>query len=159
MKILIVSDTHRQHKNLEIVLERVKPIDLFIHLGDAEGAEDYISAIADCPSEFVAGNNDFFSSLDREKEIQIGKHRLLLTHGHLYRVSFGTEYLMSEAEARNCDIAMYGHTHIPRVEYGKHTIAVNPGSISYPRQEGRRPSYIIMEIDNNEETHFTINFL
>ena len=42
MKILIVSDTHRRHTNLETVLEREKPIDLMIHLGDAEGAEDYI---------------------------------------------------------------------------------------------------------------------
>ncbi len=29
-------------------------------------------------------------------------------------------------------------------------IAVNPGSLSYPRQEGRQPSYAIMEIDRGE---------
>ena len=46
MKVLIVSDTHRKHKNLETVMERVQPIDLLIHLGDAEGSEDYIAELA-----------------------------------------------------------------------------------------------------------------
>jgi len=36
MKILIVSDTHKSHKNLDKVLEIVKPIDMLIHLGDVE---------------------------------------------------------------------------------------------------------------------------
>ena len=37
MKILIVSDTHGQEKNLEEVLEKESPIDALIHLGDLEG--------------------------------------------------------------------------------------------------------------------------
>ena len=36
MKILIISDTHRKHENLLKVLERECPVDLLIHLGDAE---------------------------------------------------------------------------------------------------------------------------
>ena len=37
MKILIVSDTHAKHGNLDYVLEQAGSIDLFIHLGDVEG--------------------------------------------------------------------------------------------------------------------------
>ena len=81
MKILIISDTHRKHDNLLKVLERECPVDLLIHLGDAEGYEDYIAEQAGCPVEVVAGNNDFFSSLPREKELQIGKYKVLITHG------------------------------------------------------------------------------
>ena len=66
MKILIISDTHRKHDNLLKVLERECPVDLLIHLGDAEGYEDYIAEQAGCPVEVVAGNNDFFSSLPLE---------------------------------------------------------------------------------------------
>ena len=62
MKILIICDTHRKHENLLKVLERECPVDLLIHLGDAEGDEDYIAEQAGCPVEVVAGNNDFFSS-------------------------------------------------------------------------------------------------
>ena len=33
MKILIVSDTHGRHRNLEEVLDREGPIDMLVHLG------------------------------------------------------------------------------------------------------------------------------
>ena len=79
MKILIVSDTHRHDENLEIVLEKEKNIDELIHLGDVEGSEDYIRAIAGCPCYMVAGNNDYFSMLDREIIMEIGNYKVLLT--------------------------------------------------------------------------------
>ena len=60
MRILIVSDTHRRHGYLMEALERVQPIDLLIHLGDAEGEEEEIALLAECPVEIVLGNNDFF---------------------------------------------------------------------------------------------------
>ena len=63
MKIMIVSDTHKHHKNLQLALDRMGKIDLMIHLGDAEGYEDYIQEMAGCPLEIISGNNDF-NSLD-----------------------------------------------------------------------------------------------
>lgn len=63
MKVLIVSDTHRRDENLERVLEKEKPIDCLIHLGDVEGSEDYIREIAGCETHIVSGNNDFFCDL------------------------------------------------------------------------------------------------
>ena len=66
---------------------------------------------------------------------------------------------MSEATARQFDIVMFGHTHRPLLEYGDAVIALNPGSLSYPRQEGKRPSYIIMDIDKKGEAHFEIEYL
>ena len=81
MKILIVSDTHRKLENLNVVMERTQPVDLMIHLGDAEGDEDAIRELAGCPVEIVAGNNDFFSGLPREKELEIGRYRVLITQG------------------------------------------------------------------------------
>lgn len=158
MKILIVSDTHRYHKNLENVLNQIGPIDMLIHLGDAEGAEDYIEAIAECPVEIVAGNNDFFSLLEREKTLRIGKYNILLTHGHNYYVSSGKEYLVDQAKKRGYQIVMFGHTHLPLVYHADDVTLVNPGSISYPRQDGRIPTYIIMDIDRFGEAHFTVNY-
>lgn len=108
MKILIVSDTHGHEKNLETVIEKTGPVDLFIHLGDIEGHEDYIEALAGCPVHMVSGNNDFFSELPREEELQLGRYRVLITHGHYYGVSVGTSRLKEEAASRNIDIVMYG---------------------------------------------------
>ena len=67
MKILIVSDTHGHEKNLETVIEKTVPVDLFIHLGDIEGHEDYIEALAGCPVHMVSGNNDFFLSCQERR--------------------------------------------------------------------------------------------
>ena len=152
MKILIVSDTHRRHKNLERVIQKSGHLDLVIHLGDAEGEEEEIASIVGCPLEIIAGNNDFFSRLDKEKELRIGKYKILLTHGHYYYVTVGTEQLIADARARGMDIVMFGHTHRPCIEQEN-------GSISFPRQEGRKPSYILMEIDREGEAHYTINYL
>ena len=105
------------------------------------------------------GNNDFFADLPREKEFVVGKYRIWLTHGHNYYVSMGNETIKREARARGVDIVMYGHSHKPVVDLGEDVIAVNPGSLTYPRQEGRRPSFIIMDLDRKGEAHFTINYL
>lgn len=158
MKVLIVSDTHRHNENLFEVIKRVGPIDLLIHLGDAEGSEELIEAQAGCKVEMIAGNNDFFSNLDREKEIKIGKYNVLLTHGHFYYVSVGTENIKKEAVGRQFDIVMFGHTHRPLLEIGEDVTVLNPGSLSFPRQEGRVPTYAIMEIDDKGEAHYTINY-
>ena len=78
MKALIVSDTHGSHRNLERVIEKEQPLDLLIHLGDVEGGEDYIEAIADCPVHVVAGNNDFFSELPRAEEFFVGGSHIFI---------------------------------------------------------------------------------
>jgi len=159
MKILIISDTHKRHRTLDDVLGRVGKIDMLIHLGDTEGGEDYIEAVADCPAHIVAGNNDFFSDLEKEEEFLIGKYRVFITHGHRYGVSMGNERLKEEARARRVDIVMYGHTHRPELVIEDDLTTLNPGSISYPRQEGRKCSYILMDIDHSGEAHYTINYL
>lgn len=158
MRVLIVSDTHRQNNNYLKVLERVKPIDMVVHCGDAEGSEYLISEGAGCPVEIVLGNNDFFSNLPKEREFQIGDYKVWLTHGHNYYVAMGNETIKREAAARGVDIVMYGHTHKPVVDLDD-VIAINPGSLTYPRQEGKRPSYIMMDIDREGQAHFTINYL
>ena len=141
MKILIVSDTHKKNENYFKVLEMHHP-DMVIHCGDAEGSEYALSAAAKCPVYIVLGNNDFFSDLPREITLDIGPYKVWVTHGHNYYVSMGNETIKKEAIDRGVDI-----------------IAVNPGSLSYPRQEGRQPSYAIMEIDREEKVHFTIAYL
>lgn len=158
MKILVVSDSHGRNVYLEKVLETVEP-DMLIHLGDLEGSEIFIQNKVSCPVEMVSGNNDYFSDLEREKLITIGRYKVLLTHGHRYRVHFGTETIKDWARQRGADIVMFGHTHMPLLDTSTDVTALNPGSISQPRQEGRIPTYAIVELDRNGEIHFTLNYV
>ena len=159
MKILIVSDTHGRHGNLDEVLEREGKIDMLLHLGDVEDDEHYIEAIAEYPVHILSGNNDFFSYLPGEKEIKIGKYRVFMTHGHGHYVSMNTKRLREAARARGVDIVMFGHTHKPYIDVEGDLKVINPGSLSYPRQEGRRASYVIMEINANGDASFELKFV
>lgn len=159
MRILIVSDTHGRHGNLDEVLEREGAIDMLLHLGDVEDEEYYIDAIAEWPYHIVAGNNDSFSYLPKEKEIKIGKYKVWMTHGHGYYVSMNTKRIREVARARGVDIVMFGHTHKPYLDVEEKPMLINPGSLSYPRQEGRKATYIIMEIDSNGRAEFKLNYV
>ena len=161
MKILVVSDTHRKDDNLKRVLSEDWPLDMLIHLGDAEGSEHFIPdwVNPECRMEMVLGNNDFFSRLDREREIDIAGHKAFITHGHYYGVSMGPEGLADEAKSRGCDIAMYGHTHRPFLDVIDGVTVLNPGSLSYPRQEGRRPSYMIINVGADGKLDYQQKYL
>ncbi len=159
MKALIVSDTHGRDVNYLNVVQKHGKLDMVIHLGDVEGSEQTIREAAGCPVEMVAGNNDFFSNLPSEKTLQIGRYRVMITHGHRYYIGMGNEMIKEEAIAQGMDIVMYGHTHKPVIEISSGIIAINPGSLSYPRQENKKPSYIIMETDATGEAHFSLHFV
>lgn len=159
MKILIVSDSHGRTNYLDKAIEKVGAIDLMIHLGDFESSEDYIEAVAPCRLEMVSGNNDYFTSIPREKIIQIGKYKALLTHGHRYHVNFELDTIKEYGRQEGVDMVIFGHTHIPVIDRSGAITVINPGSITQPRQEGRVPTFILMEIDDYGEAHYTINYM
>lgn len=158
MKILVVSDTHRKNDNYFDILKKEKP-DLVIHCGDAEGSEYALTESAKCPVKIVLGNNDFFSDLPRELEFEVGKYKVWVTHGHNYYVSMGYTDIHRAATVRGKDVVLFGHTHRPVLEKRENVWLINPGSLSYPRQEGRKCSYVVMEIDNDGEGRFEIKYI
>ena len=107
----------------------------------------------------VAGNNDFFSDEPKEELIHIGNYSIFLTHGHRYNVYSDLTNLKQVGRQLGADIVMYGHTHKPDIDLSDDIIAINPGSLSYPRQAGRVPSYIVMEIDRNGEVKFVLKYV
>ena len=159
MRVLIVSDTHGRHGGLDRALQEAGNIDMLIHLGDVEGGETYIDAVADCEKHIIRGNNDFFSELPREEEFYIGSHKVFITHGHAYYVSLDPDYIREEGKARGAEIVMFGHTHRPFFEDDNGIIVLNPGSLSFPRQEGRKGSYMILEVDQDGGLEFSQKYL
>ena len=92
MRVVIVSDTHGRLGDLQEAVERSKPVDWVLHLGDVEGQQDEIAdiaAMAGAKVAMVSGNNDFFSTLRKELELVIGGVRIFMTHGHQYGVYQG----------------------------------------------------------------------
>ena len=133
MKILVVSDNHREEKILtEIVQKMGNQVDLMIHCGDSELAPDQ-----EPMSNFkaVKGNNDYGLSYPNELVINAGQEQLYLTHGHLQRVNFSLTPLMLTGQEKGASIVCYGHTHQLGAVYDHQMLIINPGSISFPRGE------------------------
>ena len=158
MRILIISDTHGRFSAIEDLFARVGKPDMLIHCGDVAGDADYVREMAGCETHIVRGNCDFDKTLPSEELIFVGDHKILVTHGHKYRVYYGLECLKEEALNVGADIVLYGHTHVPYTEYGDVCIA-NPGSLAEPRQPGRRPSYMFLEFDRYGHPFFAINYI
>lgn len=158
MKILLVSDTHGRDEHLEEVLELEKP-DFLCHMGDVEGSEDYIRVIAECPLAMVSGNNDFWTDLNPEVTFELQGFRIFMTHGHYYYAHSGNDQLKSAGRRKGADIVLFGHTHRPTLEFDKDIIVANPGSLTYPRQEKRRPSYMVLYLEKGKVPKFETKFL
>lgn len=159
MKIVVVSDTHGRHGGLEQVIEKEKPFDALVHLGDVEGGEDYIKALVDCEIKMIGGNNDYYSNLPGEAEFIMGGKRFFIAHGHTYFVGYGSERIAKEGVRRKCDMVMFGHIHKPVVEKKLGVLILCPGSIAYPRQRDRKCSYGIVNIESNGTLNYEIQYI
>ena len=159
-RVLIVSDSHGNNDNVREAIKKAGKIDLMIHLGDV--GRDYLEVerMSGVPTYIVAGNNDYGRGLRDMCIIYIGEHKCLLTHGHRQHVHFGVDRLRYLALENECDIAMYGHTHVPFLEEAPEDVTIlNPGSISLPRQIGHEKTFLIMEIDDEENITYTFDHI
>ena len=115
-KILIVSDSHGKSENIKKAIDREKP-DMLLHLGDIEADTEEVrrwlgEAI---PAIFLRGNCDDYGNdnLRKTSVFELNGHRFYCTHGHSIGVSVGLGNLICCAIENKCDIALFGHTHVP----------------------------------------------
>ena len=147
MKVIICSDSHGAFAAAEQVLEQQPKAAAVIFLGDgAEEWGDLHEIYPEIPFYPVRGNCDWGSDWPGERIVELGGHRIFCTHGHLYGVkTAGTALLEKRAAEENCDIVLYGHTHVPRIDYIAGRYYLNPGSLRQPA-EGH-PGYIELNLD------------
>jgi len=141
MKILIFSDSHGSLRDMENAIEEHSPNQVFF-LGDVhddcESISRFYPYLSICE---VYGNNDYAPPSMLEKEITLSGIKFFVTHGHKYGVKNGLDALAYSAKAKNCRVALYGHTHIQAVEKINGVLCVNPGAIWFGK-------YLICEIEN-----------
>lgn len=163
LRILIMSDSHGRNENVELAIKQVREeigeFQMLIHLGDVGDARE-IESLAGVPCYIVRGNTDYDAKLLNANVIEAGGHRIFATHGHLYQVDMRLDLLRFAALENDCDIAMYGHTHVPYLEEDPDDVTIlNPGSISKPRQADHRYTYMVMEIDDEDEVTYELRYV
>lgn len=159
-KILVVSDSHGNNVNLRKAIgvfgSRGEQLSMLIHLGDIQDSLESIQRFVDCPVVAVGGNCDFSPDLPGTKLVSIGKEKALLTHGHRYGCKMGTKTMEELAKANGAGLVLFGHTHMPMLEDSKEVKVMNPGSISFPRQMGFRPTYLVITVEEDGHLEFAI---
>ena len=150
MRIIVVSDTHRDFNALyELVEQQKEHAGLFLHLGDGEREiEDLQALMPQLPLRYVQGNCDLCSLAPEKDLVQVEKIRLFMTHGHLYQVKYSLDALIEEARMLRASVALYGHTHCPDYRYEDGLHILNPGSLSQPRASSR--SYGVIEVRSGQ---------
>lgn len=145
MRIVVVSDTHRNYAALRHVVETQPGAGLFIHLGDGEAELRQVKAdFPDLQFLSVQGNCDSSSEIPAENVLEVAGKRIFYTHGHRYSVKYGMQAFEKKARMVHADIALYGHTHIPEESYRDGLYIMNPGSLGSPARGG--PTYGTVDI-------------
>lgn len=147
MRILVISDSHGNLKNVESVIKAQPKAEVIIHCGDGNEQAQYIKdnyrekmVIA------VKGNCDWMCDAPSKEVFNISGKRIFVTHGHLYNAKFGLYNLVCAAREEKADILLFGHTHSAMNEYDDGLYIMNPGSCS-----GYCPSYGYIDITEKGE--------
>ena len=91
-----------------------------------------------------AGNCDFFSALHVEGELETEQVKIFYCHGHKYGVKSDLRALAQEAKHRDCEIALYGHTHRAAITEIDGVTLINPGSLRFSVGEGGSYCYLVV---------------
>lgn len=163
MKLLFVSDIHGSfyYANKAMEIFQVENADYIVLLGD----ELYHGARNPLPKEYnpvevtnllnkfarkiiaVRGNCDSevdqmvldFPVMSDYSTILYNGRRLFLTHGHIYNIN-------NIPKLNEGDVLIYGHTHVPLAEKKDGIFVINPGSITFPK-ENNPNTYGVLEDD------------
>ena len=141
VRIIAVSDNHGIQEPIDRIREAyLHRADYFFHLGDSELPKYLLDGFA-C----VRGNNDWYGDLPNDRILEIGDHRILLTHGHRDIYWHDVSPLAKRAAAIGCDIAFYGHTHVYNDTTVNGVRLLNPGSV-WRNRDGSKPTYMIITL-------------
>ena len=138
MRFLVCSDSHGRWERLVSIVRKHPDIRDMLYLGD--GISDLAKLHESCPDirfRAVRGNCDEFSLASHmtptTDEFTLFGHRVLLLHGHQFAVKGDMRPAEEYAAHHECNLLLYGHTHIAETHYvSKNALHVmNPGSVGH----------------------------
>lgn len=144
MKIVVFSDSHGEVDQMERVVRAEKPY-LVLHLGDL--CRDFEALQRRMPTQTmqnVCGNCDGFTETPEQRVLRVEGRRILMMHGHRYRVKSSYGAAVFAAQEQEADILLFGHTHVPYCEELDGLWVMNPGSC---RGHGAGYGVILLEKD------------
>ncbi|NMP37347.1 MAG: YfcE family phosphodiesterase [Clostridiales bacterium] len=131
MRILVLSDSHRDRFAINEALLRQPSAEIVVHLGD--GADEMEDAAVYLRGKkqviMVNGNCDWFSNLPARETFSVNGVKVLCTHGYAENVKYSVDGLIEAAVDNGAQLVLYGHTHEQKNEYIDGVYYFNPGSL------------------------------
>lgn len=147
MRVGVLSDTHNRLDLASMAIKQMGSIEVLLHAGDLYHDAFRLTLPLEVQVVAVRGNSDYGEDGRVEEVLELAGHKILLTHGHLYRVKHACQKLLDRAKKLQVKAVVFGHTHIVKNVVEDDILLFNPGSISFP-MGGTGPSYGLLEIDN-----------
>ena len=145
MRILVLSDSHRDSFSLKEAIDAQPGAKTVFFLGD--GLAELDALIPQYPGKTffsVRGNCDWGSAARETGLVTVDQTSIFYTHGHNYHVKYSLYDLKSAARTAGARVLLYGHTHEPMQSYEEGLYIVNPGTVSGSRT-GKR-TYGILDL-------------
>ncbi|HSW10386.1 MAG TPA: metallophosphoesterase [Bacillota bacterium] len=146
MRIALVSDTHGQIQAVQQALATGDAIDLLLHAGDhyADGLK--LGQNLRVNVKAVTGNCDLMVAGPEEEIFRARDRRILVTHGHQFRVKRTYHPLVRRAVELAVDVVVFGHTHLPTIFEEQGILFINPGSPTRSTAADRRRTFAILTL-------------
>ena len=144
-RIGVISDTHGYLDPQ--VLAEFAGVQHIIHAGDIMDSATLEALETIAPVTAVSGNMDDgkLGKLPREVCAEVGGIRLVVGHKRKRlqkRMALGKVTCLSAGESPN--LVVFGHDHLPAVEWVDGVLYLNPGSASAPHEEDDDPTIVIV---------------
>jgi putative phosphoesterase len=107
-----------------------------------------------CQAEFAPALLDALATAPVSLALDIAGVRLLMVHASPWKPF--EDYILPRSPKLAhfaqlpYDFVILGHTHVPMVECVDRVTVINPGSCSQPRDQDRRGSYAILDLEHRE---------
>lgn len=147
ISIGVISDTHGYLD--PVVLEVFAGVDHIIHAGDVMDATTLPALRSVAPVTVVPGNLDTgkLARLPREVGGVAGGVSFAVGHKRkrlLKRLAVGK--IDGLPAGRQPDLVVFGHDHIPSVEWIDGTLYINPGTAASPHEEDDDPTIAVVSV-------------
>ena len=129
MRAVVISDSHRDYRNVQQILLSQSKAEIVFFCGDGiEEIEDLKNSFPEKLFICVRGNCDWGTSCKTTEFFTMNGRKIMITHGHLYQVKFTYQNIINTARENGCEILLFGHTHTAYVDYMDGLYIMNPGS-------------------------------
>lgn len=150
MRIGAISDTHGDLTAAVAAVRQMGNVAMVLHAGDHYRDGRELARRVRVPVRMVIGNCDLQLPGPAELILEAEGARILLTHGHNYRVKQRLDTLAYHAAEAGVDVVVYGHTHAAEEFRENDILFVNPGCLSFTRSRDGRRTYAIIEIEDGK---------